>query len=163
MLLPNCFSAFLLFYSETPITVRLCVTQLFNDYFVFCTLSRVITANKYKYESYCYTIRYQEHNYYIFVCHKNLLSYLLVSVSMEPHTWSAIQKPIIVQTIAVTAPTTNESMHIFKSFLYLLFNLLPLPCLTATSPRKSSVTATVHQPNGPLFQRPIAVMLNIGP
>lgn len=63
-----------------------------------------------------------------FLCYTS--NYLLVSVSMEPHTWSAIQKPIIVQTIAVTAPTTNESMHIFKSFLYLLFNLLSSPCIT---------------------------------
>ena len=56
--------------------------------------------------------------------------YLLVSVSMAPHTWSAIQKPVITQTIAVVAPTTNESMHIFKSFLRLIFNLLLSPCIT---------------------------------
>ena len=83
--------------------------------------------------------------------------YLLVSVSMAPHTWSAIQKPIITQTMAVVAPTTNESMHIFKSFLRFIFNLLLSPCITAPALRKSSVTATAHYFVDPLRQRPIAL------
>lgn len=91
--------------------------------------------------------------------------YLLVSISMAPHTWSAIQKPVITQTMAVVAPTTNESMHIFKSFLRLIFNLLLSPCITAPVPRKSSVTATAHRPitllirhgNGPSLCWPITL------
>lgn len=81
---------------------------------------------------------------------------------------SAIQKPIKTQTMAVVAPTTNESMHIFKSFLRLIFNLLLSPCITVPAlgnhpSRQRPIGPLVHQPNSPLFQRPIAVMLNIGP
>lgn len=79
--------------------------------------------------------------------------YLLVSVSMAPHTWSAIQKPIITQTMAVVAPTTNESMHIFKSFLRLIFNLLLSPCITV--PRLSEI---IRYGNGPSFCWPIILL-----
>ena len=78
--------------------------------------------------------------------------YLLVSVSMAPHTWSAIQKPVITQTMAVVAPTTNESMHIFKSFLRLIFNLLLLPCITLH--HRPSPSEIIRYGNGPLLCRP---------
>ena len=86
---------------------------------------------------------------------------------MAPHTWSAIQKPVITQTMAVVAPTTNESMHIFKSFLRLIFNLLLSPCITPciTVPalgnhplRQRPNVPTAQRSNGPTFHlhRPIA-------
>ena len=86
--------------------------------------------------------------------------YLLVFVSMAPHTWSAIQKPVITQTMAVVAPTTNESMHIFKSFLRLIFNLLLSPCITVPALgnhplRQRPNGPLLYRPNGPLLYRPI--------
>lgn len=144
MLLPNCF-VFLFFYFGAPITIRIYVAQLFNNYLVLCILSPAIADSKYKCESYCNTICYQYHNNYVCQFHKNL-SYFLGFYTKNTLRITPARAP-------AKNPNTNVIVHILKPFpyklFYLLFSLFMSP-LHPAPPSEITVTASAHWLNDSL-------------